>query len=261
MTTATIATGTCAYCLRPDIALKDGNTFPVRHGFRAHNVHHGGHGGWHTGPCRGGDFPHFGISPEGTRALEADLRAHLDGLARALENLAAGTDTFRWERTATRSSGKASTWYEVQPGAAAVYLKPEAPAHPFPDRVPAYADLAEARRVALTREQTEAEEALQHALRAITGWKATPAKARAKVGSVTHLGARWKGRADAVVTGACTQWALRMPRSARLAPEGAAPTCKRCLKLWEERQAALSSRPPRSARSARRSPASWLTVG
>jgi len=63
--------GTCACCLRDGLALRIGvddiYPRPIRHGFEAINVTHGQSGGWHTGPCEGSRFLHYGQSPEGTK--------------------------------------------------------------------------------------------------------------------------------------------------------------------------------------------------
>jgi hypothetical protein len=61
---------------------------PIRHGFSAVGVRHGQHGGYHTGPCAGTQFPHLGISTEGTQwALDRERR-FLENTKAALANLA-----------------------------------------------------------------------------------------------------------------------------------------------------------------------------
>lgn len=77
--------GTCSVCLRV-IQLRGDH--PIRHGFSAVGVRHGQSGGYHTGPCAGTQFPHLGISTEGTvwaldreRKLVERLNAKLAELA------------------------------------------------------------------------------------------------------------------------------------------------------------------------------------
>ena len=54
----------CSVCF--DIIIQGAEGKLLRHGFSTHNVKHGHNGGWHTGPCAGIRFPHFGESTEGT---------------------------------------------------------------------------------------------------------------------------------------------------------------------------------------------------
>lgn len=69
--------GICACCLRENTALRIGvddvYPKPVRHGFEAINIHHGSTGGWHTGPCDGSRFLHYGQSADGTRHTHKKL--------------------------------------------------------------------------------------------------------------------------------------------------------------------------------------------
>ena len=81
--------GTCSVCLR---TMQLHGDHPIRHGFSAVGVRHGQHGGFHTGPCAGTNFPHLGISTEGTQwALD---RAHrdLDRVRADLAHLATNPD-------------------------------------------------------------------------------------------------------------------------------------------------------------------------
>ena len=81
--------GTCSVCLR---TMQLHGDHPIRHGFSAVGVRHGQSGGFHTGPCAGTQFPHLGISTEGTRCALDRERAHIDRLRAALANLATNPD-------------------------------------------------------------------------------------------------------------------------------------------------------------------------
>ena len=82
--------GTCGVCLRL-IQLRDDR--PIRHGFSAVGVRHG-----QSGPCAGTQFPHLGISTEGTQwALDREHK-HLERLRAALANLATNPD-LTWHPT------------------------------------------------------------------------------------------------------------------------------------------------------------------
>lgn len=92
MTTTDKLQGTCSVCLRK-MQLRGDR--PIRHGFRAVGVRHGQTGGWHTGPCRGVDFPHLGISDEGTRWALRFATEKLLGVNDELARLATHPD-FTW---------------------------------------------------------------------------------------------------------------------------------------------------------------------
>lgn len=81
--------GTCSVCLRP-MQLRGDR--PIRHGFSAVGVRHGQSGGYHTGPCAGMQFPHLGISIEGTQwALDREHK-HIAQLRSSLAHLATNPD-------------------------------------------------------------------------------------------------------------------------------------------------------------------------
>jgi len=81
--------GTCSVCLR---TMQLRGDYPIRHGFSAVGVRHGQSGGYHTGPCAGTQFPHLGISTEGTQwALDRE-RKHIDRLNAQLAELATNPD-------------------------------------------------------------------------------------------------------------------------------------------------------------------------
>lgn len=88
--------GTCSICLR---AMQLHGDNPIRHGFKAVGVKHGSHGGWHTGPCPGSNFPHLGISNEGTLWALKDARSKLEGVEDGLRKLDEHPD-LTWYRPA-----------------------------------------------------------------------------------------------------------------------------------------------------------------
>lgn len=79
---------TCAVCLGT-FHLQGQKEFPIRHGFTAHNIHHGQTGGWHTGQCNGTTFPHLGKSVEGTVWALGQIKAKLALRREALAGLEA----------------------------------------------------------------------------------------------------------------------------------------------------------------------------
>ena len=81
--------GTCSVCLRP---MQLYGEFPIRHGFSAVGVRHGQHSGWHTGPCAGTQFPHLGISDEGTRWARVRAQERLRNVEEELVRLARHPD-------------------------------------------------------------------------------------------------------------------------------------------------------------------------
>jgi hypothetical protein len=76
--------GTCSVCLR---TMQLRGDHPIRHGFSAVGVRHGQHSGWHTGPCPGVNFPHLGISSEGTSWALGQARKKLGDVQAAITEL------------------------------------------------------------------------------------------------------------------------------------------------------------------------------
>jgi hypothetical protein len=68
---------TCSVCFQEIITKKSGA--PKRHGFQVISAGYGrGHlGAYHTGPCPGTDFLHYGLSDEGTKWALADAQRRL----------------------------------------------------------------------------------------------------------------------------------------------------------------------------------------
>ena len=81
--------GTCSVCLR---AIQLHGDRPIRHGFRAIGVRHGGSSGYHTGPCNGTNFPHLGVSAAGTEWALRDAQERLKRVELALTELARDPD-------------------------------------------------------------------------------------------------------------------------------------------------------------------------
>lgn len=78
---------TCAVCFGEFVTTKAGR--PVRHGFSIVTQGRGyGHlGAWHTGPCMGADYPHYGLSSSGTEAALVMARNQLVNVRGSIEGL------------------------------------------------------------------------------------------------------------------------------------------------------------------------------
>ena len=159
MATADKLQGTCSVCLR---MMQLRGDRPIRHGFSAVGVRHGQHGGYHTGPCAGTQFPHLGISTEGTQwALERE-RAHLGRLQDRLAELATNPDL---------------TWYpkkyDVRGGRAdlsrPLVLK-YGEEGPYGTGAPSYASLHRAEKVKVENFQSMAERAIAEYERVLATW-------------------------------------------------------------------------------------------
>jgi len=160
--TATPLQGTCSVCLRT-IQLRGDR--PIRHGFSAVGVRHGQSGGFHTGPCAGTQFPHLGISSEGTEwALDRE-RKHLGRLHEQLAHLATNPDL---------------TWhpkkYDVKGGRAdlsrpfVVKFGDEEPIAYRSDSPPSYARLHKAKVAELESHVRMAERAIAEYERVLAGY-------------------------------------------------------------------------------------------
>lgn len=103
----------CAVCLA-EFHLSGEKDHPIRHGFSTHNVRHGTSGGWHTGPCGGVGFPHFGISTEGTVWALGKARAHLDHLDAEIARLGTNPD-LEWSYQATKRVSRYGTKERREP--------------------------------------------------------------------------------------------------------------------------------------------------
>ena len=154
--------GTCSVCLR---VMQLHGTHPIRHGFSAVGVRHGQSGGYHTGPCAGIQFPHLGISAEGTRWAIGREREHLDRLREQLAKLATNPD-LTWYPTK----------YDVRGGRAdlsrPVIVKhdDEEPISYRSDRPPSYAKLHRSKVAELEGHASMAERAIAAYEKVLASW-------------------------------------------------------------------------------------------
>lgn len=72
----------CAVCFCEHYlnSAKGSTDHPIRHGFSAYHIVHGQTGGWHSAPCGGISFPHFGVSTAGTEWALKGVLAQLEGV-------------------------------------------------------------------------------------------------------------------------------------------------------------------------------------
>ncbi len=220
MSDASKLQGTCSVCLR-EIQLRDGR--PIRHGFSAVGVRHGQSGGYHTGPCAGTQFPHLGISSEGTAwALDRERR-FLEGTHKRLADLAANPDI---------------TWfpkkYDIRGGRADL-SKPVVVKHgderSYSTGQPSYDQLHRARKAELEQHVNQAERAIAEYERVLGSWspeKYPTTGAAVKVETV-HMERPIKNlRGETTIGTLCRS--ARRGRVAFLAKtdDPAKVTCKRC---------------------------------
>ncbi len=67
-----------------------GGENPIRHGFHVVGGSGQGHSGsWHTGPCAGVSFRHFGVSTDGTKWALAQIIAQVQGVQKLIAGLEA----------------------------------------------------------------------------------------------------------------------------------------------------------------------------
>jgi len=159
MATADKLQGTCSVCLR---TMQLHGDSPIRHGFSAVGVRHGQSGGYHTGPCAGTQFPHLGISTEGTVwALDRE-RAHLGRLQARLAELATNPDL---------------TWYPKKydvRGGRADFSRPLVLKHgeegPYGTGAPSYASLHRSETAQVENHKNMAERAIAEYERVLATW-------------------------------------------------------------------------------------------
>lgn len=95
--------GTCSVCLR---TIQLHGDRPIRHGFSAIGVRHGTHSGYHTGPCGGLNFPHLGISTEGTVWALGVARDRLVDTEKRLHELASNPDLVYYSKKYDSRGGR-----------------------------------------------------------------------------------------------------------------------------------------------------------
>ena len=154
--------GTCSVCLRM-MQLRDDR--PIRHGFSAVGVRHGQSGGYHTGPCAGTQFPHLGISTEGTKwALDREQR-FLERTNAAIANLATNPDITWYPKKYDVRGGRPDLSKPV-----VVKYGAEAPIAYTSSAPPSYASLHRVEKVKLDNQQHVAERAIAEYERVIATW-------------------------------------------------------------------------------------------
>ena len=197
---------------------------PIRHGFSAVGVRHGQHGGYHTGPCAGTQFPHLGISDEGTKwALERERR-FLERTREQLAELDTNPD-FTWYPTNYKVRGRPPDLSRP------VVLKyGEEP--PYGIGAPSYAWMHKQKKTELENRQDIAERAIAEYERVIASWspdKYPVSGAAGKVETVHMATPRKNSRGDEW-TGILCRFTKSGFASSKL-PKTDDPskvTCKRC---------------------------------
>jgi hypothetical protein len=108
---------TCAACFG-EFVVTAGNR-PKRHGFSIITRGRGqGHlGAWHTGPCIGSDYPHYGLSSEGTKAVLEMARKRLKAVEGFIKNLE-NRPPLQW---AQHVHGEKTKFFTIVPGESADY--------------------------------------------------------------------------------------------------------------------------------------------
>jgi len=196
---------------------------PIRHGFNAYGVQHGQHGGFHTGPCQGVRFPHFGVSTEGT----------VWALGLAQETLVDVT-----EAHAKHQTRPVLTWHRP---IFRSYSKPREPQHKdlspgdaadFRTGVPSYEDEWKDIEHKLTRRIAELKDQILIYEAAIKTWKpCSPVPVPAKVPLVHHprtyqrvsSGTSWVGPA-------CRRTDPYQAQNHKTSTDPKLVTCPRCIK-------------------------------
>jgi hypothetical protein len=213
--------GTCSVCLR---LMQLRGDRPIRHGFSAVGVRHGQSGGYHTGPCAGTQFPHLGISTEGTQWALGRERTHLDRLREKLAELATNPDLTWHPKKYDVRGGRAdlSKPFVVKYGDEETGFSGNTP--------PSYAQLHRARVAELDGHVHMAERAIAEYERVLASWapeKYPTIGAPAKIETV-HMERPITLRGNTVVGVLCK--GLRAMRGQRLlkTTDPAKVTCKRC---------------------------------
>ena len=213
--------GTCSVCLR---TMQLRGDRPIRHGFSAVGVRHGQHGGYHTGPCAGTQFPHLGISTEGTVwALDRE-RSFLARTKEALATLATNPDLTWYPKKYDVRGGRLDLSRPV------VLKHGEEP--PFGLGAPSYASMHRSEKVQLDNRQNAAERAIAEYERVLATWspeKYPTTGAPAKV-ETTHMATARKNNRGETWTGILCRF-TRQGYASDKNPKTDDPskvTCKRC---------------------------------
>ena len=225
--------GTCSVCLR---TMQLHNDHPIRHGFSAIGVQHGQHGGYHTGPCGGTNFPHLGISVEGTQWALARAHASLDSVRAALAQLGTNPD-LTWYPTQYNVRGKPLDMSKP------VTLKygEEVPYEHRSRGVPSYASEHRQRKAKLDAHEEELLRSIVAYEKVIATWSPEkyPVTGSPKKVDTVHMEAARKNSRGETWTGVICRFTKKGYASDKLPKTGdpSKVTCKRC-------RAALGLPPP-----------------
>jgi hypothetical protein len=237
MTTTTKLEAVCAVCFRVHKLYAKGTL--VRHGFQIHGRRNGEWGNaWHTGPCNGWSFPHFGKSTEGSEWALGKVRAYLAAQEERLAELATNPELTwtpsDWDRKRYNAQNQ-----KLNHGDKRRSVKPseESPdwkgnVHAFYD-VPAY-DSVHKSRVSETEANIRgAKHDIAMYEEAIKTWvPRDPVPVKSK--STVHKAANWKGKANRPTTSLCKQWSMHHPTGmAVTTTDDAQVTCKSCLRTLD----------------------------
>jgi len=198
---------------------------PIRHGFSAIGVRHGQSGGYHTGPCAGTQFPHLGISTEGTTWALSRERGILERLNASLDKLATNPDL---------------TWYPKKydvRGGRSDFSRPHVVKYgdeqqsTLRDGAPSYAYLHRQEKVQLENHKNMAERAIDAYEKVLAGWspeKYPTTGAPAKEETV-HMEHRLKTTTRGDIAVPLCRGGRRGSRSfLKMTTDPANVTCKRC---------------------------------
>jgi hypothetical protein len=237
MTTTQKYEATCAVCFRVHKLYAKGNL--VRHGFNIVNRENGVfYQAWHTGPCGGIDFPHFGISTEGTEWALGQVKSHL---ARAQERLAhlQTRPTISWSADNKWDIQSGAQRHDLNPGDERRHVKfsevnPEYKGNSFNYYVvPAYEAALKSRVSGVEGTIRSDERQIVNYEEAIRTWEpkdAVPVKSQ----KVVHKAANWKNKAG-IPAAECKKWGMSRPEgTAALTENASGVTCKACLKGIEK---------------------------
>ena len=211
--------GTCSVCLR---MMQLRGDHPIRHGFSAIGVRHGQSGGYHTGPCPGTQYPHLGISTEGTTWALARERGVLERLNEALDRLATNPDLTWYPKKYDVRGGRLdlSRKHVVKYGDEQQLM--------IDGGAPSYASLHRQEKAQLENHKDMAERAITEYERVLSSWSPEkyPTKGAPTKEATVHMEHRRKTVRGEIVGNLC-RFSRRPTFSARTC-DPKEVTCKRC---------------------------------
>lgn len=232
MMTTTKLQATCSVCFHTHKLYGNGNL--TRHGFSIVTQGYGqGHyGAWHTGPCGGINFPHFGISTDGTKWA-------LDGTRAALKRAKAARTKLDTNPAMKWTPDKWAVKKNVEPvkvelGDVERYFNYDGTPQEFYGdyTVISYAKLHKVAVANVDGEIKSLTGQVAFYVKAIKEWVAKDATPVADAPS-GHKKVNWKNR-EGVSAPLCKQWSMRYPAgTAVFAKTDAEIGCKSCLKAME----------------------------